>query len=60
MNGEHEIRQFEVFLLRMGCASDSPFGEIENTNPGGGVMMAYTPEGHQFTIEVKYCGGPKS
>lgn len=58
MSNRH-VRAIEVFLLRYGACSDSPLAELDNTCPGGGIVVAYDLQGRQFKIEITQVGGPE-
>lgn len=53
----NKIREIEVFLLRLLCASNSPLAAVENLAPGNGVLTAYDDEGRTYHITI--TEGPK-
>lgn len=58
MSNPH-VRAIEIFLLRYGAISFSPLTELDNTCPGGGIVVAYDMQGRQFKIEITQVGGPE-
>lgn len=48
----NKVREIEVFLLRLLCASNSPLAAVENLEPGKGEMFAYDTDGRRYRITI--------
>ena len=56
---DQHVRAIEVDLLRViGHGYISNLADAENTNPGGGIVVAYDLQGRQFKIEITQVDGP--